>query len=197
MNQRIVLLIFLWSIIVIVFGGCGFHLGDNTINVPKELQTIYLQTNNPYSHFTKQLKRICQRYGISIVDDINQAPLILDILSHQETILPLGNANTTSSNIYQLSYHVKFAIKTLSEQNKTETTNVIGPKTLSASNTLTLPNNTLPNNDSQTKIIFQTLQVNVIKMLLNDLSSVDTRQKLTQSWHTSPMMKSSPLKSKP
>ena len=53
---------------VMVTAGCGFHLRGKT-NVPDELQTIVLDSGDPYGPMTRNIRTQLRLSNVTIVDD--------------------------------------------------------------------------------------------------------------------------------
>lgn len=88
---------------------CGFHLRGHE-PLPPELHTLYLQSDNPYSAFTKQLQQTLQSIGVVLVTDQQAAPLTLQVINEtngqQLTALGVGGRLAT----YILRANVTYAL---------------------------------------------------------------------------------------
>lgn len=151
-----------WLLIItlaIIISACGFHLRGRE-PLPESLQTIYIQTNQPYSSFTRELRQTLRAMGITIAQDIKTAPLILQVLSsnldQQITSIGAGGQTTTYALTYTVSYQLLdrngvtvLPIQTATTQrDHSATTNqLLGD--MNTQNTLT--------NDMQREVIYQIL----------------------------------------
>jgi len=109
---------------------CTFH-PRSPMTIPTQMQTLYLESDNPYSPLNVALRRYLAALQIHWVKKPTAAPLSLHILrvDWEETTYPLlysGNATT-----YNYTLHVTLSLET--RDSKT----IAGPHTLSISRALT------------------------------------------------------------
>lgn len=155
---------------------CGFHLQGSMQKLPPQLHTLYLDFNAPYSSFSKQLKNVLSQQKITLVDTPDQAPSILRILGTSQTNHTVGNviANTSQSNAYDLTYSARFSLLL------SNGTVIIPTQTVSASDVISLPANTLVSSSDTAQNTYNSLQTLVIQKIMTQLSSPQTIEKLAQ-----------------
>jgi LPS-assembly lipoprotein len=101
--------LFLLLILVCSLTACGFHLRGYA-PLPPELHTLYLQSNSPYSALTKQLQQVLKSSGVILVQDSQDAPLTLQILSDNFGQQITGQGASGQISTYQLSYTVSYQL---------------------------------------------------------------------------------------
>jgi len=97
------------TLLVSILAGCGFHLRGHT-PLPPELKVMYLQTNAPYSDFTKQLKLMLNSAKVTLVDEQQAAPITLQILSAADSQLLTSSSASGQTNTYALNYTVIYQL---------------------------------------------------------------------------------------
>lgn len=101
-------LLFCTISVLLTLQGCGFHLrGYDNATLP--FHTLRLESNPPYTDFTKELRQSLENLGITTQFSC-PAPITLQILSQDftRTMTSLGNAGQTTT--YLLSFTVLFQL---------------------------------------------------------------------------------------
>lgn len=161
-KQTSILIIITW-----LLAGCGFHL-RGTQPLPPQLHTMYLQSNSPYSNFTRQLKNTLRLSKVRLVNDPKQAQIILCILKENF----YTNQTTVASTAQTRNYNVTYAI-TYSLQNKHGNT-IIQPKSINSTDSITVNQNEILENSNKLDITKQSLIRNLIMKLMFQLTSKNT-----------------------
>jgi LPS-assembly lipoprotein len=101
--MRIFPKIFVLLTTVLLLGACGFHLRGQK---PMPFETIYLQTTNPNTPFIRELIRNFEARHVKLVNTIDQAELVLDIVTEisEKQVLSLGGDGRV--NEFRLFYRV-------------------------------------------------------------------------------------------
>lgn len=89
--MRYLITLFL-SLAVLVTAGCGFRL-QGTTQIPEELKTLQLSSNDPYSYQTRALREQLRLNNVKILETGNASIPILKVVS--------SNENTETVSIYQ------------------------------------------------------------------------------------------------
>ena len=89
--------------------GCGFEL-QNTANFTGKIETLYIQTTDPYTVFYRTLKRQMENHGVEIVAESDDA--YFDFIIHQDEssqrILSVSGRNMPKE--YEVYYLVKWSL---------------------------------------------------------------------------------------
>lgn len=99
-TQKILLLLF-----VLVVSACGYHL-RGSIDLPEELKSIYLQGAS--GQLTKQFKRTLRSSGGELVENIEQAGMVVDVVKERMDRRVLSLSTSGRANEYELNYLLDF-----------------------------------------------------------------------------------------
>lgn len=102
--RLIIILIGLYTI-----SGCGFQLRGHCA-LPQQLRLLYIQSNDPYGSFTKQLKQAFLARNTILTCSASRAPVTLDILSDAITHQTSSISASTQLIQYQLTYTVIYQL---------------------------------------------------------------------------------------
>lgn len=96
-------------ILLLLTAACGFKLRGQS-KLPSQLQTVYVNSTQPYGQFTDTLKNRLEVYGVKVVDEPQQAQLQLRVrpgnLEHKVTNASVSGDTQT----YWLTYSVVFEL---------------------------------------------------------------------------------------
>lgn len=111
MRPLLLLLIMLFT--AMMLAACSFHLRGQA-GMP--FSTLYLETANPNTPFTKELRRNLEVNKVKLVDTAKQADVVLDIVSEtpDKQILTLDASGRV--NEYELFYRVSMRAFDLKKQ---------------------------------------------------------------------------------
>lgn len=155
----------------IILSACAFKL-RNANELPAELHTLYLQTDEPYGRFETTLQATLRSSGIQLVDAPKDAPVILHMTKPKLTYTATTIGTSNESRVYSVVYSTAFSL--LNAQG----TGLLGPATLSSTRSLTLSANQLIESNNQLSLLEQDMQRDVIAQLYNRLSSQQVAQLL-------------------
>lgn len=151
----------------LLLSGCGWHL-RGSINLPPELHTFYLDGTSPYSDLIRQIRKTLRNADITVVDNRQQAPVTLyiisDSLTNSQSTIGLSGSIRNYTVTYTITYELRNALG--------ET--IIPAKSVSASETVTVLENELINNSSNLQEAKNTLTQNVIPQMMDQISSANT-----------------------
>ncbi len=146
----------------LLISGCGFHL-RGAQPLPPALQTIHIQTPEPYGEFTSILKRNLNATGIHIAK--TPQAVNLRILSSQ-----LSNTNPTigassQARVYTFTYTAVFDLA--DRKGKT----ILPPQTVASSRNLTLNANQILGSNDQLTLLTRELEQDVVNKIYNRLTA--------------------------
>ncbi len=166
-------------LLLLAVTGCGFHLRGHQ-PLPEELKVLHLQTNSPYSDFTKQLKSFLTSAKVVLVDTSQAAPLTLQILSERSSQQLASVSASGQTNAYSLLYTVTYVL--LDRQGQP----IQAPQTVSTSRSYSVTSNQVLGDTNVQNILIAQMQRDVIYQMLNRLSSPRTVQMLAAKINSTP-----------
>ena len=143
---------------------CGFKI-YNKSSFPLQLQTIYLQSSNPYDSFNVKLKQALKFAGIKLVPNVAKAPVTLNIVG---ITISHDDPNITSSSqatIYNFIYTVMFELKNKNGKS------LLDLQTITVTRALTLNPNDVLEISSEVQIMKGEMERELIMQLFNRLDS--------------------------
>ena len=169
---------FIISILITTFicstlTACGFR-PRSARDIPPPLRTIYLDTPNPYSQLTVQLRRTLQAVDVHVTKTAQAAPVTLRIINSRwsyyiPTILYSGNATK-----YSYTLTVTFALETRNGKV------AVGPKTLGYTRTL-LQNANQVYTPNATRLMKREITHTMVTLIYDFLISNNTSQALNKA----------------
>ncbi len=91
--------------------GCGFHLRGQ-VELAPPLKHLYLETREPYSELSRNLKQSLTASHVILTETPQQADTILEIISDNESQQLLSVGGTQQTRQYNLILTVAFQVKT-------------------------------------------------------------------------------------
>ncbi len=160
----------------VIIAGCGFHLRGDA-KLPKDLQSLYLQSSDPFGGFSKTLRTLLITNNVNIVDDATAAPYTLNIIKASQGPIQnsLSNSSSDSSQIYLLKYDVTYEVLNSKGQR------VAGPDEVHSQRQYTTNPNQVFGNSTAMATALQALQQQAAFQLLMQLSSNKTATELAKS----------------
>jgi LPS-assembly lipoprotein len=159
--------------LLFILTGCGFHLRGHGITLP--FRTLYLESNLPYSNFSKELRQNLESLGVDVRLS-PPAPITLQILSQDftRTLTSLGNAGQTTT--YLLSFTVLFQLVDRANQ-------VLLPvQVIRATRNFSITATQLTGDLNTQTDLEEDMHQDAIQQLIARLSSPTLRQQLSQNY---------------
>ncbi len=163
--------LFLMSILLFGLSGCGFHLRGHA-PMPPQLSVLYLQSDQPYSALTKELRQVLRSAKITLTQNAASAPITLQIVSDRFTqqVTSLGASGQTST--YQLNYVVSYQLLTRQGQV------ILGPDTVTSSHSYSITTNQVLSGINYQSNLQAQMQREVIFQIMERLRSARTMRAL-------------------
>jgi LPS-assembly lipoprotein len=98
-----------WVATALLVSGCGFHLrGD--VTYPAAMATTYIDANDRYTRFYRQLRDSLRAGGVKLTSDPNAATAVVRILQDEtgERVLSVSARNTPRE--FEVYYVVRYAL---------------------------------------------------------------------------------------
>ena len=165
------ILIFFISYVLI---SCGFHLRGEAV-LPSQLQTLYLQSNNPYGSFTKSLRRSLIASNVTLVASAAEANYTLRILSEMISTTSATVSSSTNVKSNRLSLAVSYAIYDKKGQA------IVGPATVTTQQTVTLNTTQLLGASHEQQQTEEEMRRNAVGLLMSRLAAPQTVQQLEKT----------------
>lgn len=159
---------FLAGILLILIGGCGFHL-RGTIPLNRPLPPIYLQTKDPYGQLAKNLQQVS---SIEFTRSPSEAAIILVILDEQEIQQLLSVSGTQQTRQYNLILKVSFQV-TDNQGNL-----LVPPQTVTESRALTVQSNQILAGSNEAENLYYQIRQAIVFDIMNRLTSDDIAKQL-------------------
>lgn len=152
---------------LLTLSGCGFQLRGHC-SLPSELRVLYIQSNDPYGSFTKQVKQAFLARNTILAYCAARAPVTLDILNDQVSHQTLSISASTQLIQYQLTYLVIYQLLDRNGQV------IQPPQAITTTRTYSVNiNQMLAGGDAQAQLI-QEMRRDVIFQLMTRLSAPNT-----------------------
>ncbi len=153
----------------LLLSACGFHL-RGYIPLPEPLHKLYLQTTEPFSQLTRNLKQYLKFSGVTLVDSPAAADTVLVILSetNSEQLLSIGGTQQTRQ--YNITLTVSFEV---TDRNGIV---LIPPEALHETRTLTILSNQILGGSNEENNLFVQMRSAIVYDILTRLASKDVAQ---------------------
>jgi LPS-assembly lipoprotein len=99
------------ALLLLGLQGCGFHLRGEDAPITLPFETLYLNTQEPYSTFSKALREQLQTAKVKIVSEPAQSPLSLVILNDTHTSRDLSVGGNGQTRRIVLAEEVRYELR--------------------------------------------------------------------------------------
>lgn len=147
---------------------CGFHLRGHE-PLPPQLQVLYIESNDPYGQFTKDLKQTLTSLGITLVETAQAAPITLQILG--ESTNQQQTSQGASGQIATSILTASMAYQLLDSKGRI----IQPPQNVSTSRSFTNNANQVLGNTSEQLNLEDDMRRDLINQLLNRLRAQNTK----------------------
>ena len=146
---------------VLLLSACGFHLRGQA-NLP--FNTVYLTAPDTNSLFVNELRQNLQANGLKVVDNAEQAELIMDIVSEipDKQILTLGGSGRVSE--YQLRFRVSLRAHDNKQQDWIAATELMQFRNYTYDDTKILAK------ESEENLLYQSMRKDMAQQIMRRLS---------------------------
>lgn len=158
----------LWSGLALLLTGCGFHLRGAPA-LPPNIHTMGIQSGSPYDNLTLQLTQVISSMGIKVVPVSEHPPLVMVIDNQVFSTNSYTQSASSSTQQYIMYYNIAYHITNGSN------VTILGPKTITLSETYSLNQNQVLSTDSVEQSIQQQLQQDAVFQIITQLGSQDAQ----------------------
>ena len=156
-------------VIVVVFSiglvACGFRLAG-TANLPPELSTIHLLTNNLDKQQQDEIRRQLTRAGATLVDQATADAVLLTVTFKVLPDRRLATGASSGKSVERVARSLDFSLKS-------PTGEIIAPlKTLLQQKNVELDDNSLLASNQEKASVIKDLEQSLFKQLINQLQRI-------------------------
>jgi LPS-assembly lipoprotein len=165
--------LFLLLALCSLLSACGFHFRGQVPLAPP-LKKMYLQSEDPFSQLTRNVKQSLKISGVDLVDSPAKADTILDIMreTNSEQLLSIGGTQQTRQ--YNITLTVTFQITDGHGR-------VLVPiESLSETRSLTILSNQILGGSNEENNLFVQMRRAIVYDIMSRLSSSDVSTLVTQ-----------------
>lgn len=166
--------VFISLLFTFFLSSCGFHLRA-PVTLPLPLQSMYIQAQDPYSSFIRNLKQYLKMSGVRLARSPQEAETILNIIEENtgQELLSINSSQQTRQ--YSLKYSVVFEV--LDTKGKA----YFPPQSLIETRTLTLQSNQVLASSNQAALLYQDMRRAVVYNIVSRLTSKKLTKNLMHS----------------
>lgn len=157
------------AILVVVLGGCGFHLRSSN-DLPPVMRMTYLAIPSGNNELMRELRRSLTTDTASVTDDPTKATATLTILSALQLTRVLSVNNLGRPVEQEVAYQVRFSLTT-----PTET--LIQPETLTLKRNFAYDEANALGDAEQAGVLYASLQREMAQLILFRVGAIDHRAK--------------------
>lgn len=144
-----------------LLAGCGFHLRGQA-GMP--FTTLYLDTPNPNSPFSKELRRNLEANNVKLLNTAEQADVVLNIISEIPDKQILSLAGSGRVNEFQLFYRVSLRAYDLKQQNWLPAEEIVMHRDYSYDDTKVLAK------EAEETLLYQSMRSDMVRQIVHRLS---------------------------
>lgn len=152
---------------------CGFHFSHRD-QLPNHFRDVYVTSGNSHTPIYTMLKQLFSNDGV-LVNSIQQAQVVVHILSDAESTSSVNTGSTQETRVYQLIHTFSFQLE------NTKGNVIYGPITLSNSMNDFVYAGQVIGNNQELPPSYQKLREKAIQQMLLLLSSNQAKQALHEN----------------
>jgi len=153
----------------LLLGACGFHLRGN-IEVPDELKTVYLSSEDPDSGLTNRVRQSMRASGITLANSSTESPYTLYLHDERLEKRSISVDSIAAAAEFQLRQFVSYEIRDANNRL------LIGPlEVISERNFQNDINNVVGKRDEE-RLIREEMQVHLASQIMRRYQAIDVAQ---------------------
>ncbi len=173
MRMRLAVIVWLTALLC----ACGFHLRGNIPFAPP-LQSMYVQSTEPYGTLTKYLKQSLKTSHVRLAEQQSEATTMLNITSENTAQDLLSVNGTLQTRQYQLRVIVTFEI----DDNKGRV--IVPSQTLTESRVITVQSNQILGSSNEADMYFEQMRRTLATTMMYRLTSHEVTKMVNQAFKT-------------
>jgi LPS-assembly lipoprotein len=157
-----------WLLLFLFFlcTSCGFHLQGN-VQLAPQLHHLYLQTADPYGHFSRDLKQNLKMSNVTLAESPQNADSTLVILQDESSQTLIGVNGTQQTRQFALKVTIAFEI--LDKNGIT----IVPRQELSETRSITIQSNQILGSSNQANLYYQHMRRQLAYAVMNRIASTD------------------------
>ena len=152
------------SFCLLLITACGWHL-RGTQPLPVDLQTLYLQTSDPYSDLSKSLRRGLKAAGVTLVPAADDAPYTLSILGQDTNRRTISTTERGKVAEYELTVQLRYSIKAGAKT-------VLGPDAIDTTRVYVFDENNVASTYEEEQLLISEIQRDLVQQLIRRYQSL-------------------------
>jgi len=152
--------------LTLLITSCGFHLQGN-VQLAKPLHHLYLQTADPYGHFSRDLKQYLKMSNVVLASSPAEAETTLVILQDESSQTLIGVNGTQQTRQYALRVTIVFEITDKNGQT------IVPNQTLSETRAITIQSNQILGSSNQANLYYLQMRRSLAFALINRIASLE------------------------
>jgi LPS-assembly lipoprotein len=152
--------------------GCGFHLRQPQ-PLPPPLKILYVDTADPYSKASVQLRQLLRNMDVYLVNNRDEAPITLYIFNESFVSTTASKSTSAKTQQYRLNFTIAYELQ------DAKGVVIFGPKVLHSNRIYTVQEDQILSSSNETDTLHREMQNDSVYQIINGLSSQSVAQAIS------------------